>query len=239
MTDLNELASPLAEPHAGDLEDALTQLEAEARAELNRICAWWTTHAPAPDSGFYGEISEAGVPDPAAPRAMILITRLLWFFSSAFEATRDEACGKRADRAYQVLLDQFLDPKTQTFIWMVSAEGKPLNARKQTYAQAFGIYALAAYARARQSPAALACALKIFEQVQAHFVDNVHCGWLEALGPDLEPIEDVRLSTRDQNSPKSMNTHLHILEAYTVLYETLVHLEPDCPSSKHLAQIGL
>ena len=229
MTDLNELASPLAEPHAGDLQGALTQLEAEARVELNRICAWWTTQAPAPDSGFYGEISEAGVPDPEAPRSIILITRLLWFFSSAFEATQHEACGRQADRAYRVLLDQFLDPKTQTFIWMVSAGGKPLNARKQTYAQAFGIYALAAYARAKQSPAALACALKIFEQVQTHFMDPIHGGWLEALGPNLEPIDDVRLSARDQNSPKSMNTHLHILEAYTALYETLGHLEPDHP----------
>ena len=230
MTHLNDLAPPITGLLDGDSRVALTALESEARAELDRICHWWTTHSPAPDGGFFGGISEDGAPSPDAPRSIILNTRLLWFFSSAFSFTQNEGCRKLADRAYQVLLDQFLDPTTQTFIWMVSDQGVPLNLRKQTYAQAFGIYALAAYARATQNPEALEKALTIFGQVQAHFMDPGHGGWLEALGPNLEPIEDVRLSDRDQNSPKSMNTHLHVLEAYTALYETLVHLHPKHPN---------
>lgn len=229
MTDLDALAPSTARSLDLEAKRALAILELEAHAELERICDWWTTHAPAPNGGFWGEIGDDGIAYPEAPRAIILNTRLLWFFSAAFEATGHQACGRLADQAYGVLIDHFLDPDTNTLVWMVSAENTVLNARKQTYAQAFGIYALAAYARARKHPGALACALRIFAQVQAHFVDVGDGGWLEALGPDLEPIEDVRLSERDQNSPKSMNTHLHVLEAYTALHETLLYLEPDHP----------
>lgn len=229
MTDLNELAPPVTGLLDLEGQAALAALEREARAELDRICDWWTTHAPAPNGGFWGEIGDDGIAYPEAPRAIILNTRLLWFFSAAFEATGDAACGRLADQAYRIVHDHFLDPSTKTLVWMVSAEHAVVNARKQTYAQAFGIYALAAYARAKHSPAALARALSIFEQVQAHFIDPIHGGWLEALGPNLEPIDDVRLSARDQNSPKSMNTHLHVLEAYTALSETMSQLVPDHP----------
>ncbi|WP_085338379.1 AGE family epimerase/isomerase [Aquidulcibacter paucihalophilus] len=226
MTDLDALAPPLTGSLDRVAQAALGALEDEARAELDRICDWWATHAPAPTGGFWGEIGENGLAYPEAPRAIILNARLLWFFSAAFEATGHAACGRLADQAYAILIDHFLDPDTETLIWMVSAENVVLDARKQTYAQAFGIYALAAYARAKKHTAALASAVKIFEQVQTHFMDCVHGGWIEALGPDLEPIEDVRLSARDQNAPKSMNTHLHILEAYTGLHEALQQLDP-------------
>ena len=226
MTDLDDLAPPVTGSLDLEAQAALAVLEAEARAELDRICDWWTSYAPAPNGGFWGEIGEDGIAYPEAPRAIILNTRLLWFFSAAFEATGHEASGRLADQAYTVLIDHFLDPDTDTLVWMVSFENAVLNARKQTYAQAFGIYALAAYARATGNFSALERALDIFDQVQAHFMDPIHGGWLEALGPDLEPIEDVRLSERDQNSPKSMNTHLHILEAFTGLHEALQHLQP-------------
>lgn len=226
MTDLDALAPPLTGSLDREARAALAALEGEARIELDRICDWWATHAPAPTGGFWGEISEDGIAYPEAPRAIILNARLLWFFSAAFEATGHEACGRLADQAYGILIEHFLDPNTDTLVWMVSADHAVLNARKQTYAQAFGIYALAAYARAKHDLAALERALDIFDQVQAHFMDHVHGGWIEALGPDLEPIEDVRLSARDQNSPKSMNTHLHVLEAYTGLHDALQQLDP-------------
>jgi mannobiose 2-epimerase len=105
-------------------------------------------------------------------------------------------------------------------VWSLTPEGAPSNRRKQTYAQAFAIYALAAYAQATGSMAALDLALKVFDQVQRHFSEGRFGGWIEALGPDLEPILDVRLSEKDLNAPKSMNTHLHVLEAFSGLYST-------------------
>ena len=92
MTDLDALAPPLTGSLDREARAALAALEGEARIELDRICDWWATHAPAPTGGFWGEISEDGIAYPEAPRAIILNARLLWFFSAAYEATGHEAC---------------------------------------------------------------------------------------------------------------------------------------------------
>ena len=198
----------------------LRVIEVEATTELERLITWWTTHAPRPDFGFWGAIDEAGVADGETELSIILNTRLLWFFSSAFAATQDQACRVQAQRAYEVITQKFYDPATETFVWSITPEGAPSNLRKQTYAQAFAIYALAAFAQATGETAALDLALNVFDQVQRHFSEGRYGGWIEALGPALEPIADVRLSEKDLNAPKSMNTHLHVLEAYSALYST-------------------
>ncbi|WP_206106476.1 hypothetical protein [Ilyomonas limi] len=41
---------------------------------------------------------------------------------------------------------------------------------------------------------------------------------LDAFARNWQPLEDVRLSTKDANASKAMNTHLHIIEAYANLY---------------------
>ncbi len=204
--------------------DPLHVLEVEATAELERLIIWWTTHAPRPDFGFWGAIDEAGIADGKVEPSNILNTRLLWFFSSAFAATKDQSCKVQAQRAYDVITQKFYEPATETFVWSITPDGAPSNRRKQTYAQAFAIYALAAFAQATGETAALELAFKVFDQVQRHFSESRHGGWIEALGPDLEPIADVRLSEKDLNAPKSMNTHLHVLEAFSALYSTAKNL---------------
>src|SRR5690606_20274905 len=68
---------------------------------------------------------------------------------------------------------------------------------------------------------ALAHALECFELVQRHAIDHEHEGYLEAFTRSWGVMDDLRLSEKDLNFPKSQNTHLHILEAYTVLH--LIH----------------
>ena len=216
--DDNAITRPARAPNSAAA--TLPLLESEATAELERLIIWWTTHAPRPDFGFWGAIDDSGVADGEVEPSIILNTRLLWFFSSAFAATQDEACKVQARRAYDVITQKFYDPATETFVWSITPDGAPSNRRKQTYAQAFAIYALAAFAQATGETAALDLALNVFDQIQRHFSEGRYGGWIEALGPDLEPISDVRLSEKDLNAPKSMNTHLHVLEAFSGLYST-------------------
>jgi mannobiose 2-epimerase len=97
-------------------------------------------------------------------------------------------------------------------------DGIPCDTKKQIYAIAFAIYGLAEFYRATGDEQSLDYAIKLFHCIEEHSNDSVHGGYFEAFNRDWSPIEDMRLSDKDANESKTMNTHLHILEAYTCLY---------------------
>lgn len=123
-----------------------------------------------------------------------------------------------ADRAYDYLRQYFVDHDNGGLIWEVDTTGKPLSTRKQTYAQGFGIYGFSEYHKVTGNQECLELAQNLFQVVETHCFDRQFGGYVEALASDWSALEDMRLSAKDANYPKSMNTHLHILESYTNLY---------------------
>lgn len=89
--------------------------------------------------------------------------------------------------------------------------------RKHHYAQAFAIYGLSEYFRATQHQAAKTLACQLFDLLEQHAFEPLHGGYTEGSRRDWGALEDMRLSDKDLNCRKSMNTLLHILEAYTNL----------------------
>lgn len=188
-------------------------------AECHRIANWWTTNAQDHVfGGFFGEIDFAGQVVPDASKGIILNARILWFFSQAAREYVNGEYRQIADRAYHYLIERFDDPEHGGVLWELDHQGKCLNGKKQTYAQSFAIYGLAAYYLLTRQQAALDKALAYFELVENHALDPQFGGYLEAFSRDWSELGDVRLSAKDKNSPKSMNTHIHVLEAYTCLY---------------------
>src|SRR5690606_31049163 len=163
--------------------------------------------------GFVGRITQEGRVVPEAPRGAVLNARILWTFAAASRAFGAPAYRVMADRAAAYLTGPFWDDAHEGVYWSVDAAGRPLDVRKQVYAQAFALYGLAEYHRATADAAALARAVRLFELIEARAADPVHGGYFEAFGRDWGPLADVRLSEKDLNAPKSMNTHLHVLEA--------------------------
>jgi mannobiose 2-epimerase len=76
---------------------------------------------------------------------------------------------------------------------------------------------MAEYFRATGNSDSLDRAKQLYGFIEAHSYDPAHKGYIEACARDWGPLADLRLSEKDLNCPKSMNTHLHILEAYTNL----------------------
>jgi mannobiose 2-epimerase len=122
-----------------------------------------------------------------------------------------------ADRAFQYIVDKFWDAEHGGIYWLLDYLGRPISDRKQIYAQAFAIYALAEYYRATGNADSLERAKQLYTYIECKSSDRVHKGYIEACARNWGPLDDLRLSEKDLNSPKSMNTHLHILEAYTNL----------------------
>ena len=166
--------------------------------------------------GFYGKVDcECGI-DTQAPRAAVVDARILWTYSAACRLI-GPAWREMADRAWNYLIDKFWDREYGGIYWTVDYRGNTVSDRKQIYAQAFAIYGMTEYFRATGNQEALARARELYRFIEGQSRDEDRKGYCEARSRDWGKLEDLRLSEKDLNCEKSMNTHLHILEAYTNL----------------------
>lgn len=202
-----------------DISVRQSVLQREFRHELVAIADWWVTHAQDREyGGFYGELNEANAPAKSANKGIILNTRILWFFSEVAMDVDNPDYRSCAQRAYDYLVHYFFDAEHGGVYWELDAAGNPLNTKKQVYAQAFTIYALCAYYQLTKDESALKRAMECFELIEQRGIDRIHEGYLEAFTREWGVMDDLRLSEKDLNFPKSQNTHLHIMEAYTSLH---------------------
>lgn len=190
------------------------------RSELNSILTYWQKNTlDKKHGGFLGRIDHFGVVVPKASKGIILNTRILWAFSAASNHFEDDRYQSESERAYRYLRDYFRDIPYGGVYWEVDYLGQPINRRKQVYAQAFTIYALAEYYKYCKKAEVLDWAMELFQLLETHALDLENEGYTEAFTENWDTIKDVRLSDKEPNTPKTMNTHLHVLEAYTTLYE--------------------
>lgn len=188
--------------------------------ELHRIARWWLDYAQDnAQGGFVGEVSASNQITASASKGVVMNTRILWFFSEAAHFAGNDEYRLAADRAFEYLQAHFLDRENGGYFWSLNADGSVLDDKKQVYAQGFAIYALAAYYELTHKPQALEAAMACFELIETHCVDRQQQGYWEAYTRSWGEIDDIRLSEKDLDYPKTMNTHLHVLEAYTKLYQ--------------------
>lgn len=196
----------------------LLAIKAEMSEELGNLLDFWSTEAIDLEyGGFISRIDHFGVKDVQSPKGVVLNARILWTFSAAYRVTNRQKYRENADRAYHYLIKHFWDEEFGGLVWSVDYSGTILNSRKQAYAQGFGIYALSEYYRISKNEQSLDYAKKLYQILEDKFWDQKYGGYIEALQRDWTTQKDMRLSEKDANSPKSMNTHLHILEPYTNL----------------------
>lgn len=197
----------------------LPPLAPRLRAELaENILPFWMKHAPDPErGGFHGAISNDLRIFPSAPRSAILCARILWTFSAAYRHFGAPEYRQMADYALETLTNTFWDKDFGGVYWSLAPDNAPLDPRKHHYAQAFAIYGLSEYARATQEEQAKRLACELFDRLETHAFDPRYGGYTEGSSRAWGALEDMRLSAKDLNCRKSMNTLLHILEAYTNL----------------------
>jgi mannobiose 2-epimerase len=194
--------------------DYIGRIEADLRQDI--LPFWSKNVVNAESRGFFGSVANDLSVDRAAERGGLLTSRILWTFSAAYGRYRDPAYLAMADHAHNDLILHFHDAQHGGFWWSIAGDGQLLRDRKQVYGQAFALYALAEYHAATGKREPLDMAIGLFRLIEAHAKAR-HGGYLEAFGRAWEPIADMRLSEVDLNEPKSQNTHLHIMEAYTRL----------------------
>ena len=197
----------------------IDKLKGEFHQELHNILNWWSTHmVDEKNGGFFGRVDGHGKLFPEADKGVILNTRMLWTYSAVALATGDSLYHQLAHRAYTYFCEHFWDDLEGGVFWSVDHLGNPADTQKQIYAQAFAVYALGEYYALTKKREALEQAEEIFWLIEKYSFDRQKNGYLSAFARDWSPMDDIRLSEKDANEAKIMNTHLHILEAYASFY---------------------
>ena len=198
----------------------IQQFSAAVKKELeNNLIPFWLEKAiDSEHGGFIGQMSNDGTIDPEAPKGLILNTRILWTFSALYRFYQDSRFRDMAQLAYDYLEAYFRDTSFGGVFWLLDHNGHPLDNKKKIYGQAFYIYALAEYYQAFEDSSALDRAMETFDLIETHSRDRTCGGYIEVCNRDWSIADDLRLSDKDMDEKKSMNNHLHLLEAYTNLY---------------------
>ena len=200
--------------------DIIRKMASEMEDELtgNILPFWMTRMTDGTHGGFLPRMTGKGTPDAGAEKGAILNARILWAFSAAYRVTGRKEYLETATRAKREIIDRFYDKEYGGVYWSLTPEGLPSDTKKQIYALGFAIYGLSEYCRATDDAEALEYAVRLYNDIESHSLDKKRNGYLEAFSRDWSPIGDMRLSEKDVNECKTMNTHLHILEPYTALY---------------------
>jgi cellobiose epimerase len=191
------------------------RIEAELRGN---ILLFWATRTPdLVNGGFYGALTNDLQILNDAPRSAVLYGRILWTFSVAYRLYHEAVYLATARRALEYITTHFVDSDYGGVYWAVDRQGRPFNGRKHAYAQAFTIYGLAEFHRATGEPGSLSLAQDLYRLTELHTHDAALGGNVECRDRDWGSLADMRLSDIDVNSRKSMNTLLHLIEAYANL----------------------
>jgi mannobiose 2-epimerase len=200
--------------------ETLSRFREEFEKELKEnILSWWMNYTLDNDlGGFHGHIDHENQVVKGAGKGAVLNARIFWTFSAAYRMYKQPEYLETARRAYAYIISYFTDKKYGGVYWELEPDGSVRSSRKQIYATAFTIYGLAEYHMACGDDQALKIAKGLFRDLEAKALDREFNGYTDALSRDWKALEDLRLSEKDQNESKTMNTHLHILEAYGNLY---------------------
>lgn len=190
-------------------------MENEMRLHLSNVLIPFWKSLQDSRGGFYGRVNSELQIDKDAPKGVILNSRILWFFSNCYLVLGDKGNLKYAEHAYNFLIKCCYDENNGGVFWMLDKNGGVLEDVKYTYNQAFAIYALCSYYDASGDEKALELAFRIFDIIEGKAFDGY--GYKEAFTPEWSMIRNDALSGNGIFAQRTMNTILHLIEAYTAL----------------------
>lgn len=197
--------------------DKLAAMRDEVKEELQKdIIPFWKNLRDDEKGGYYGWLSYDLALDKKSEKGCILNSRITWFFSNAYTLLKEESLLEEAKHGYEFLIKHCVDKEYGGIFWSLNYDGTPLDTTKHTYNQAFCIYALASYYEASKDREALELAFNLFRLIEEKCTDEV--GYLEAFTRNFKPESNEKLSENGVLADKTMNTLLHVFEAYTELY---------------------
>lgn len=183
----------------------------------DELLPFWQTHGVDTEfGGFLTNFDNDGNPTGATLKTLVCQTRMIFTASSTHRAHFGEgAFLEHARQGVDFLVDHFWDDVHEGWFWTCERDGTPVNRSKLGYGQSFAMYALSEYAMASGDPRGLDWASRTFQAFQTFAADNLNGGYYEFLEENwVQKKPGVYGGDR-----KSFDVHMHLMEAYTNLYE--------------------
>lgn len=193
----------------------------EAKKNLTKgILPFWMKLTDHEYGGFYGSVDYELNVDKKADKGTILVSRIMWLFSQAYIVFRDREYLDTAKHAYEYFHGYCYDEEHGGLYWSTTYDGRPSDTVKHTCVMAYGIYGLVAYYKASKDIAVLYEAEDLYCFIEDKCTDDN--GYLEEFDrffnvKDNEKLSDM-LALGGVYAYRTMNTMLHLLEAYTELF---------------------
>ena len=191
---------------------------AEIKKHLEQgIIPFWTKNGIDHECGGYLTcFDENGVLGADTDKYIVTQTRMIWGFSALAEIYPDNAQFKQAaNDGVAFFIKHFWDKEHGGWRWKTKRDGALLDAGKVVYGQSFAIYALAQHYLATKDEHSLRLAENTFDLLQKYALDSLRGGYYENLEPDWT-LSAPGFAAGDR---KSLDIHMHLMEAFTVLYK--------------------
>ncbi len=195
----------------------MRDMKEEVREHLRRgIIPFWASLKDDVYGGFYGYMGFDGIVDEGAVKGCILNSRITWFFANAYLVFGEESLLSEARHGFEFMKESCLDKEYGGVFWSVKYDGTPEDTTKHTYNQAFAVYALSSYYDASKEEESIRIAQGLYELIEEKCRDAG--GYLEGFDREFSPVENDKLSENGVIAQRTMNTLLHVFEAYTEFY---------------------
>ncbi|HOO07111.1 MAG TPA: AGE family epimerase/isomerase [Ruminococcus sp.] len=198
-------------------DNSIDLLALKAKTVLDKqIVPFWTALKDPDFGGFYGQMDFDLTLQKTADKGVILQSRILWFFSELAMLTKSKKHIVAANHAFRFIAEHCFDDEFGGVYWSVTHDGKPSDTTKHTYAQSFALYALTSYYALSGNEKALDLSEQLLELIESRCRDNG--GYLESFGREWKMSLNDKLSENNVIAERTMNTLLHVFEAYANLY---------------------
>jgi len=190
---------------------------AEIKKNLEKgIIPFWLENAQDKEyGGYYTNFAEDGNRKVMPEKYVNTQMRLMWWFSRlACIHPERQVYRDLAKWGLDFLLANFWDQQYGGWYWKTARDGKSPDDGKVVYGQSFAVYALSEYSLGTHDPRGLEYAVKTFDLLQKYCADTRWGGYYE----NLERDWSSSAPGFHAGDRKSLDTHMHLMEAFTALY---------------------
>ncbi len=186
-------------------------LREEMIAVLSEVMNFWSEKTVDFNyGGFYGKLDFYGNPIANSNKGIILNARLLWSFAKVANHTKSNGFSDVLQRSYAYVEQYFFDEKYNGVFWELDYQGNVIHAEKKAIAQAYTLLGLSEYYLVTKEEKIKNKCIELFLCIEDNFYNKESNFYYNELTHELNPIDF---------ESKNLGTHLHLLEAYTNLYQ--------------------